>query len=37
MLDIKRVIALQRVCIVANSHADLFSMKIGFDETSHVF
>ena len=37
MLDIKPVTALQRFCIVANSHADLFSIKMGFDETNNVF
>lgn len=37
MFDIMPVIALQRLLIVTNSHADPFSVKIRFDETYNIF
>ena len=37
MYRIKDAIALERFCIVNNSHAVSFSIKTRFDETNNIF
>ena len=37
MYRTKSVIALERFCIVTNSHAVSFSIKMCFDETNNAF
>ena len=37
MYRIKDAIALERFCIVNNSHAASFSIKTRFDETNKIF